>query len=45
MAEANIKDAVKEKYAEAALRATTGGSSCCGATAASASCGCDPIRL
>jgi len=43
MAEANIKDAVKEKYAEAALRATTGGSSCCGATAASASCGCDPI--
>jgi arsenite methyltransferase len=43
MAEANIKDAVKEKYGEAALRATTGGSSCCGATAASASCGCDPI--
>src|ERR1700734_2907609 len=43
MAEPNIKDAVKEKYAEAALRATTGGSSCCGATAASASCGCDPI--
>src|SRR5580693_1983003 len=43
MAEANIKDAVKEKYGEAALRATTGGSSCCGAAAASASCGCDPI--
>ena len=43
MAEANIKDAVKEKYGEAALRATTGRSSCCGATAASASCGCDPI--
>jgi arsenite methyltransferase len=43
MAEANIKDAVKEKYGEAALRATTGGSSCCGATAASTSCGCDPI--
>ena len=43
MSEANIKDAVKEKYGEAALRATTGGSSCCGATAASASCGCDPI--
>ena len=43
MAEANIKDAVKEKYGEAALRATTGGSSCCGATRASASCGCDPI--
>jgi arsenite methyltransferase len=43
MAEANIKDAVKEKYGEAALRATTGGSSCCGATAALASCSCDPI--
>jgi arsenite methyltransferase len=43
MAEANIKDAVKEKYGEAALRATTGGSSCCGATAASAISGCDPI--
>jgi arsenite methyltransferase len=42
MAEANIKDAVKEKYGEAALRTTTGGSACCGATAA-ASCGCDPI--
>jgi arsenite methyltransferase len=43
MAEANIKDAVKERYGEAALRATAGGSSCCGATAATASCGCDPI--
>jgi arsenite methyltransferase len=43
MAEPNIKDAVKEKYGEAALRATTGGSSCCGATAASAISACDPI--
>jgi arsenite methyltransferase len=43
MADANIKDAVKEKYGEAALRATTGGSSCCGATAASSNCSCDPI--
>jgi len=43
MAEANIRDAVKEKYGEAALRATAGGSTCCGATAASAHCGCDPI--
>src|SRR5580658_6200834 len=43
MTEANIKDAVKEKYGEAALRTTTGGSACCGAKAASASCGCDPI--
>jgi arsenite methyltransferase len=43
MAEANIKGAVKERYGEAALRATAGGSSCCGATAATASCGCDTI--
>jgi arsenite methyltransferase len=43
MAEANIKDIVKEKYGEAALRATAGGSACCGATAAPASSSCDPI--
>jgi SAM-dependent methyltransferase len=36
-----IKDVVKEKYGQAALRVTTGGSSCCGA--ASAIDGCDPI--
>jgi arsenite methyltransferase len=39
----NIKDVVKEKYGEAALRVNTGGSACCGATAASSSCGADPI--
>jgi len=38
---ADIKEVVKQKYAEAALRVTTGGSSCCGAAPAS-SC-CDPI--
>jgi SAM-dependent methyltransferase len=38
----NIKEAVKEKYGEAALRANTGGSACCGATAAG-NCGPDPI--
>ena len=37
----NIKDIVREKYAEAALRVNTGGSSCCGAGAAT-DC-CDPI--
>jgi arsenite methyltransferase len=43
VSETNIKDVVKERYGQAALRATSGGSSCCGATAAS-SCGCpDPI--
>jgi arsenite methyltransferase len=37
----NIKDIVKQKYGEAALRVHSGGSSCCGATA---STGCaDPI--
>jgi len=39
---ADIKDVVKEKYGQAALRVNRGGSSCCGATAASG-LGCDPI--
>jgi SAM-dependent methyltransferase len=38
----NVKDAVKEKYGQAALRVNRGGSACCGATAASGS-GADPI--
>lgn len=38
----NIKEVVKEKYGQAALRVKTGGSSCCGASAATG-CGCDPI--
>jgi ubiquinone/menaquinone biosynthesis C-methylase UbiE len=38
-----VKDIVREKYGEAALRAKAGGaSSCCGGTAATAG-GCDPI--
>jgi arsenite methyltransferase len=37
----NIKEVVKEKYGQAALRVKTGGSSCCGASAAT-DC-CDPI--
>jgi arsenite methyltransferase len=37
-----IKNAVKEKYGQAALRAVSGGSSCCG-SAPSAIGGCDPI--
>jgi arsenite methyltransferase len=40
-AEPNLKEAVKEKYAIAAQRANSGGSSCCGATAACGSA--DPI--
>jgi arsenite methyltransferase len=35
-----IREVVKQKYGEAALRVTSGGSSCCGASAAS---GVDPI--
>ena len=42
MSTTDIKQVVKEKYGQAALRVKTGGSSCCGATAAS-SLGCDPI--
>ncbi len=38
----NIKEVVKEKYGKAALRVHTGGSSCCGASAALDGC-CDPI--
>ena len=37
----NIKEVVKEKYGQAALRVKSGGSSCCGATAGNG-CG-DPI--
>jgi SAM-dependent methyltransferase len=42
MSSTDIKDVVKEKYGQAALRVKTGGSGCCGATAASG-LGCDPI--
>src|SRR6266487_3943112 len=38
---ADIKEVVKQKYGEAALRVKTGGSSCCG-SAASTGCA-DPI--
>jgi SAM-dependent methyltransferase len=41
MAGDNVKDIVREKYGQAALRARSGGSSCCGAAAAT-DC-CDPI--
>jgi arsenite methyltransferase len=42
MSDTNIRDAVKEKYGNAALRVTTGGSSCCGAAPAT-DAGTDPI--
>lgn len=37
-----LKEVIKEKYGEAALRVDAGGSSCCGASAALDGC-CDPI--
>jgi SAM-dependent methyltransferase len=37
-----VKEVVKEKYGQAALRVNAGGSSCCGASAALDGC-CDPI--
>jgi arsenite methyltransferase len=41
MSDVDIKTAVREKYGDAALRATSGGSSCCGAAPACGSA--DPI--
>jgi SAM-dependent methyltransferase len=41
MDSSDVKDVVKEKYGQAALRVKTGGSSCCGASAADGCC--DPI--
>lgn len=38
-----LKDVVKEKYGQAALRATSGGSVCCGGAAATNDNCCDPI--
>src|SRR5215472_19113143 len=40
MSSPDIKEVVKQRYGQAALRVTSGESSCCGA---SPSCGCDPI--
>ena len=42
MQSTDVREVVKEKYGQAALRVKSGGSQCCGATAASAEC-CDPI--
>ncbi len=41
MSNTNIKEIVKEKYGQAALRVMGGGSSCCGASASGTDC--DPI--
>ena len=39
----NIKEVVKNKYGQAAVRAASGKSSCCGTSPASSLDGCDPI--
>jgi SAM-dependent methyltransferase len=39
----NIREAVKEKYGEAASRVSSGGAASCGTSASSACCGGDPI--
>lgn len=43
MNQTDIKEVVKEKYGQAALRATRGGSACCGSSPSSASGCADPI--
>jgi arsenite methyltransferase len=42
MSDGNIRDIVKEKYGQAALRVKSGGSACCGAVSG-VERGCDPI--
>jgi SAM-dependent methyltransferase len=42
MESTGVREVVKKKYGQAALRVNSGGSGCCGATAASG-LGCDPI--
>ncbi|MFY9726709.1 MAG: arsenite methyltransferase [Bryobacteraceae bacterium] len=42
MSATDIKEIVKEKYGQAALRAVKGGSSCCGSAPSAEGC-CDPI--
>jgi len=42
MSVSDIKEVVREKYGQAALRVKSGGSACCGATPSNG-CGCDPI--
>jgi SAM-dependent methyltransferase len=43
MSATDIKEVVKEKYGQAALRVKSGGSSCCGAAPSGIGRGCDPI--
>jgi arsenite methyltransferase len=43
MSSPNVKEIVREKYGQAALRVTSGGSSCCGSSPASSCGGADPI--
>jgi arsenite methyltransferase len=44
MSSQNLQDAIKEKYGQAAVRARSGPSSCCGPAQVGASC-CDPVTV
>src|SRR5262249_51298633 len=41
MSDENVRDLVKQKYGQAALRVVSGGTSCCGSTMSESSC--DPV--
>jgi arsenite methyltransferase len=41
MSDESVRDLVKEKYGQAALRVASGGTSCCGSTTSQS--GCDPV--
>jgi SAM-dependent methyltransferase len=43
MSTPNVKEVVREKYGQAALRATSGPSACCGGRASTLEASCDPI--
>ena len=43
MSEPNVKDVVREKYGQAALRVTSGEDGCCGDRASALEASCDPI--
>ena len=43
MSEPDVKEVVREKYSQAALRAKSGAGSCCGDRGSAQAASCDPI--
>lgn len=43
MSEPNVREIVREKYGQAALRAASGAGSCCGERSSVQDASCDPI--